>query len=44
MLVHQKFTPERKTGWNLVDSTDSQYKAQLLGVKIVSILTNKYKK
>ncbi|XP_050532620.1 protein ecdysoneless [Daktulosphaira vitifoliae] len=34
MLVHQKFIPERKAGWNLVESTDSQYKAQLLGVKI----------
>ncbi|XP_050428498.1 protein ecdysoneless [Adelges cooleyi] len=34
MLVQQKYTPERKTGWNLVESTDPQYKAQILGIKI----------
>ncbi|XP_025409951.1 protein ecdysoneless isoform X2 [Sipha flava] len=34
MLVQQKFIPERKTGWNLVESSDPQYQAQIIGIKI----------
>lgn len=37
MLVQQKFNPERRTGWNLVESSDPQYKAQITGIKIVNI-------
>jgi hypothetical protein len=36
MLVQQKFIPERKTGWNLVESSDPQYQAQIIGIKIVN--------
>lgn len=36
MLVQQKFIPERKTGWNLVELSDPQYQAQIIGIKIVN--------
>lgn len=36
MLVQQKYNPEKRTGWNLVNTSDSQYKAQITGIKIVS--------
>lgn len=35
MLVQQKFNPDRRTGWNLVETSDPQYKAQITGIKIV---------
>lgn len=37
MLVQQKFNPEKKTGWDLVDSSNPQYKAQITGIKIVKL-------
>jgi len=36
MLVQQKFSPDRKAGWDLVDTSDPQYKAQIIGIKIVN--------
>lgn len=36
MLIQQKFIPEKRTGWDLVESFDSQYKAQITGIKIVN--------
>lgn len=36
MLVQQKYTPEKRTGWNLVNASDSQHKAQMAGIKIVN--------
>lgn len=37
MLVQQKFNPEKRTGWDLVEASNPQYKAQILGIKIVNI-------
>jgi len=37
MLIKQKCVPEKRTGWDLVDSSDPKHKAQITGVKIVSI-------
>lgn len=37
MLIQQKFIPEKKTGWDLVETSDLQHKAQITGIKIVSI-------
>lgn len=37
MLVQQKFNPEKKTGWDLVESSNPQYKAQITGIKIVKL-------
>jgi len=35
MLVQQKYNPEKRTGWNLVETSHPQYKAQITGIKIV---------
>lgn len=40
MLVQQKFYPEKRTGWNLVETSDPQYKAQIIGIKIVSTINS----
>lgn len=37
MILHQRFVPERRTGWNLPPPTDPSYAAHILGIKIVSI-------
>lgn len=37
MLVQQKFNPEKKTGWDLVEPSNPQYKAEITGIKIVKI-------
>jgi len=34
MLVQQKFNPEKRTGWDLVETSNPQHKAQMLGIKI----------
>lgn len=36
MLSQQKFNPDKKTGWDLVKTSDPQYKAQITGINIVS--------
>ena len=38
MLCHDNFTPPRGMGLSL-SSENSEYKAKMLGIKIVSILT-----
>lgn len=38
MLIKQKFVPERRTGWDLVETTDLRYKAQIIGIKIVRMM------
>jgi len=38
MLIKQKCVPEKRTGWDLVDPSDSRYKAQITGVRIVSMI------
>lgn len=38
MLFQQKYNPEKRTGWNLVNTSDSQHKAQITGIKIVNKL------
>lgn len=35
MLIQQKFNPEKKTGWDLVETSNSKHKAQITGIKIV---------
>lgn len=42
MIVQQKFTPEKRAGWNLVETSNPQYKAQITGIKIVSFLNTFY--
>uniref|UniRef100_A0A1B6M0R2 Uncharacterized protein n=1 Tax=Graphocephala atropunctata TaxID=36148 RepID=A0A1B6M0R2_9HEMI len=34
MLMHQKFVPDRRTGWSLPPPTDAAYAAKLLGIKL----------
>ncbi|ERL94349.1 protein ecdysoneless [Dendroctonus ponderosae] len=34
MLLHSKYIPDRKIGWNLPPATSNDYKQHLLGVKI----------
>ncbi|CAG9771096.1 unnamed protein product [Ceutorhynchus assimilis] len=34
MLLHSKYVPDRKVGWNLPPTTSKDYKEQSLGVKI----------
>ncbi|XP_060881432.1 protein ecdysoneless [Metopolophium dirhodum] len=34
MLIKQKCVPEKRTGWDLVETTDSRYKAQITGIRI----------
>lgn len=34
MLMHFQYTPDRRTGWNLPQSTQDTYKAHILGVKV----------
>lgn len=34
MLVHNNFTPDRRTGWNLPLQSDKHYKSHILGIKI----------
>ncbi|XP_046659614.1 protein ecdysoneless [Homalodisca vitripennis] len=34
MLTHQKYVPDRRTGWKLPPPTDPTYAAKLLGVKL----------
>lgn len=34
MLVHNNFTPDRRTGWNLPLQSDKKYKSHILGIKI----------
>jgi len=34
MLIQQKFKPEKKTGWDSIETSDSRYKAQITGIKI----------
>jgi len=36
MLVQQKFNPEKRAGWDLVDASHPQHKAQITGMKIAS--------
>jgi len=38
MLIKQKCVPEKRTGWDLVETTDPRYKAQITGIKIVSMI------
>lgn len=38
MLIKQKCVPEKRTGWDLVETTDSRYKAQITGIRIVSMI------
>jgi len=38
MLIKQKFVPEKRIGWDLVETTDLQYKAQITGIKIVRMI------
>ena len=46
MLCHDNFTPPRGMGLSLSSENSSEYKANMIGVKIVSILTyiDKYTK
>lgn len=37
MIVQQKFNPEKRTGWDLVETSDPQHKAQITGIKIVNL-------
>lgn len=34
MLIKQKFIPEKRTGWDLVETTDLRHKAQITGIRI----------
>lgn len=34
MLTHARYTPDRRTGWNLPPSSDEKFKAHNLGMKI----------
>lgn len=34
MLLHSKYVPDRKIGWNLPPTSDKAYKQQMLGIKI----------
>ncbi|XP_054288153.1 protein ecdysoneless-like isoform X1 [Macrosteles quadrilineatus] len=34
MLTHQKYMPDRRTGWNLPLTTDASYASKLLGLKL----------
>lgn len=46
MLSHSKYSPDRKTGWNLPLSSDSKFKSHNLGVRVASgfeILANQAK-
>jgi len=36
MLIQQKFKPEKKTGWDSIETSDPRYKAQITGIKIVN--------
>lgn len=36
MLIQQKFNPEKRVGWDLVETDDPQHKAQITGIKIVN--------
>ena len=46
MLCHDNFTPPRGMGFSLSSENSSEYKANMIGIKIVSILTytDKYTK
>lgn len=37
MLIQQKFNPEKRAGWDLVETDNPQYKGQITGIKIVNI-------
>ncbi|XP_060535573.1 protein ecdysoneless [Cylas formicarius] len=34
MLLHSKYVPDRRTGWNLLPVGDPEYKTHVLGVKV----------
>lgn len=36
MLSHSKYTPDRKTGWNLPSPNDTKFKSHNLGVRVAS--------
>jgi hypothetical protein len=36
MLIHHKFNPDRRTGWNMPPPNSSDFKAHNLGMKLVS--------
>lgn len=38
MLIQQKYVPEKRTGWDLVEPSDSRHKAQITGIRIVSMI------